>query len=95
VRRLKELAGKLAEAGDKRLHESWPAIEDALSGQRDNKGDSRLRESFLEKVASAISRAGQDYITLIQAMNPEEAGQGTAWLQGIVDEAVAAALSAD
>jgi bifunctional UDP-N-acetylglucosamine pyrophosphorylase / glucosamine-1-phosphate N-acetyltransferase len=92
VRRLKELAGKLAGSGDTRLHERWPAVEENLISQRENTGDHRLRESFLEKVASTIARAGKHYITMIQALSVEEAGQGTAWLQGIVDEAVAAAL---
>jgi UDP-N-acetylglucosamine/UDP-N-acetylgalactosamine diphosphorylase len=92
MRRLKELAGKLADAGDQKLHERWPAVEAALSAQRENAGDRRMREPFLEKAASAISRSGKDYITVIRALSPEEAAQGTAWLQGIVDEAVAAAL---
>jgi hypothetical protein len=94
VRRLKELAGKLLEAGDKKLHEGWPAIEDALAAQRENTGDSRQCEVFLEKTASAISRAGKHYITAIRALSREEAGQGTDWLQGIVDEATTAVLKA-
>ena len=91
-RRLRELAERLAEAGDKRLYESWRAVEENLISQRENAGERRLRNSFLQIAASAISRAGKHYITAIQALSPEEAGQGTAWLQGIVDEAVAAAL---
>jgi UDP-N-acetylglucosamine/UDP-N-acetylgalactosamine diphosphorylase len=94
VRRLKELAEKLAESGDPKLHERWPVIEEILGAQRENTGDDRLRESFLEKAASVISRSGKDYITVIKALSPEEARQGTAWLQEIVDEATAAALKA-
>jgi UDP-N-acetylglucosamine/UDP-N-acetylgalactosamine diphosphorylase len=93
LRRLKELAEKIkAGEGDPVLAEAWPAIEAALVAQQENMGDRRLADSFKESVLSAIDRSGKDYIAVIQALDLEQAGQGTDWLQGIVDRTVADAF---
>jgi hypothetical protein len=49
-------------------------------------------ESFLEAVTSMLGREGKDYLAVIKALSPIATEQGTAWLQGIVDDTVAAAL---
>jgi UDP-N-acetylglucosamine/UDP-N-acetylgalactosamine diphosphorylase len=94
LRRLKELAEKMEAGGDSTLMKAWPTVEEKLIFQHENTGDQRLRDSFLQKTASAISRAGKDYVTVIQALIPKETSQGAAWLQGIVDDAAAEAFKA-
>jgi UDP-N-acetylglucosamine/UDP-N-acetylgalactosamine diphosphorylase len=92
TRRLKEFAEKLPEHKDRVLADRWSGLEQVIRFQREDQGNRRLRESFQEKVTSIISRTGKDYIAAIKALTPEEAGQGTAWLQGIVDDTVATTL---
>jgi UDP-N-acetylglucosamine/UDP-N-acetylgalactosamine diphosphorylase len=93
LRRLKELAEKIkAGEGDPVLAEAWPALAAALVAQQENMGDRRLADSFKESVLMAIDRSGKNYIAVIQALDLEQAGQGTDWLQGIVDRTVADAF---
>jgi hypothetical protein len=94
TRRLKELGDKMAQCGDSSLSNRWPALDEALHSRLGSEGDLRLCDSFLEAIASLLGREGKDYIAVIKALSPEASGQGTAWLQGIVDEAVAAGLAA-
>jgi UDP-N-acetylglucosamine/UDP-N-acetylgalactosamine diphosphorylase len=94
MKRLKELAEKMEEDGDPTLAAAWPVLEEKLICQRERSGETRLLESFKEKMGSAISREGKDYIHVLQALTEQEAGVGTAWLQGIIDEAVAEAFQA-
>jgi UDP-N-acetylglucosamine/UDP-N-acetylgalactosamine diphosphorylase len=91
-RRLKELGDKMAQSGDGVFSERWPALDEALHRQLDNAGDLRVCDSFLEAVASILSREGKDYLDVIKALSPQATEQGTAWLQGLVDDTVAAAL---
>ncbi len=92
VRRLKELSEKMKAGGDSALAEAWPAIQEELNVQQEERGDQRLSEPFKERIVSAIARIGKDYLGSIKALNAEEAGQGAAWLQGIVDAAADATL---
>jgi len=94
MQRLKELAVKMEEGGDSALATAWPIFEDKLTRQRERLGDLRPLEAFKESVVSAISREGKDYIRAVQSLNADAAEQGAAWLQGIVDEAVAGAFEA-
>jgi hypothetical protein len=77
---------------DHGLVKAWPAIEGELASQMENNGDRRNLEAFKEKILAAQSRTGKDYIAAIKALSGEDAGQGTAWLQGIVDKALDATL---
>ena len=92
TRRLKELGDKMAQSGDGAFSERWPALDEALHRQLDSTGDLRICESFLEAVTSMLGREGKDYLAVIKALSPQATEQGTAWLQGIVDDTVAAAL---
>jgi hypothetical protein len=92
MQRLKELAEKLKAAGNPALFDSWREIEEELNAQKENGGDRRLIDSFKEKMLTVIAHAGKDYIAAIKLLNAEDSGQGTAWLQGIVDTAMGAAL---
>jgi hypothetical protein len=92
TQRLKELGDKMAQSGDGAFAERWPALDEALHRQLDSTGDLRMCESFLEAVTSMLGREGKDYLAVIKALSPQATEQGTAWLQGIVDDTVAAAL---
>jgi UDP-N-acetylglucosamine/UDP-N-acetylgalactosamine diphosphorylase len=94
AKRLKDLAEKMAASGATTLLERWSAIEQVLASRRDHAGHDVLRESFLEKTSKAIQLEGCDYIAVIKSLSDETAGQGTAWLQGIVENTVEAALTA-
>jgi len=94
TRCLKELGDKMAQSGDSSLSERWPALDEALHRRLDSAGDLRVCESFLEAMTSMLAREGKDYIAVIKALSAHASGQGTAWLQGIVDAAVADALKA-
>ncbi len=94
MRRLRELAVKMEERGDVTLSAAWSVLEEKLMWQRDYLGENRARDLFKEIMASKISREGKDYIVVLRALSVEEAGLGTTWLQGIVDEAVAEASQA-
>jgi UDP-N-acetylglucosamine/UDP-N-acetylgalactosamine diphosphorylase len=94
LRRLRELAEKMIAGGDATLLKALPRVEERLVSQHENTGDQRLSDSFLQKTVSTISHTGNDYIAAIKGLKPDEAAQGTAWLQGIVDDAVVEALKA-
>jgi UDP-N-acetylglucosamine/UDP-N-acetylgalactosamine diphosphorylase len=94
TKRLKELGDKMAASGDTSLCERWQAVEQVLTARNEHSGNDRLRESFLEKTSKAIASAGKDYIAVIKSLSAEESGEGTAWLQGIVDDTVDAAFGA-
>jgi len=94
TKRLKQLGEKMAASGDPSLFERWPAIEQVLAARNEHRGNDRLRESFQKKTSGAIEFAGKDYIALIKGLSAEDSAQGTAWLQGIVNETVDAALNA-
>jgi hypothetical protein len=92
TRRLKELGDKMAQCGDSSLSNRWPAMDEALHSRLGSEGDLRLCDSFLEAITSLLGREGKDYLAVIKALSPQATEQGTAWLQGIVDDTVAAAL---
>ena len=45
----------------------------------------RIRDRFLTRIETDISRAGRDYLAVIKGLTPDAAAVGTDWLQGIVD----------
>jgi UDP-N-acetylglucosamine/UDP-N-acetylgalactosamine diphosphorylase len=92
MRRLKEFAEKLKAGGNPALADAWRQIEEEIDTHNENGGDRRLRDCFKEKMLTVIARTGKDYVAAIQSLNVKESGQGTAWLQGIVDNAMDAAL---
>jgi hypothetical protein len=94
LQRLGEMGEKMKGGGDSTLTAAWPVLEETLIRQGERAGELRLLDSFKENVSATISREGKDYIRVIQALNVEAAGRGTAWLQGIVDAAVAEAFKA-
>jgi bifunctional UDP-N-acetylglucosamine pyrophosphorylase / glucosamine-1-phosphate N-acetyltransferase len=100
VSRLKELAEKMpgSAAGLKSVNiagidkvikqqnefqAAWPKLEDLLRGLAESNGQSGnvLRDDFLNRLAKT---AGNDYISVIQALDAGAKRQGTAWLSAIV-----------
>ena len=49
-------------------------------------GDVALMDRFLENVHQGITKAGKDYLRVIQGFAPADSEPGTRWLQGIVDD---------
>ena len=94
TRCLKELGDKMAQSGDSSLSERWPALDEVFYRQLDSEGDLRVCESFLEAMTPMLAREGKDYLAVIKALSPQASEQGTAWLQGIVDDTVAAGIAA-
>lgn len=91
IKRLKELFKKpnFKSAGDEASR--WLRLFEALQAAGRERGDNRLRETFLKAVENGIGRLGRDYLAVIRCLPPETAEVGTRWLQGIVDRATAAA----
>ncbi len=94
IKRLQELGDKMAQAGDDSLSGRWTAVEAVLQDRFESQGDPRLREAFLEKLLQRIAGLGKKYIAVVQGFDPEGSSLGTAWLQGIVEEASEAAAAA-
>jgi UDP-N-acetylglucosamine/UDP-N-acetylgalactosamine diphosphorylase len=82
VKRLKEVCLKIPESD---LYTSWPKIEGLLDNEKYHKGDTKLRDDFLEGIHSIILQTGKDYISVIKNIGAVDKAKGTAWLQGIVD----------
>jgi hypothetical protein len=71
------------------LDECWPEIKELLKLQTASTVTANVRDQFLESVHQGISTFGQDYIRVIQGLDPAESVKGIHWLQGIVDEVIA------
>ncbi len=94
TRRLREFSEKMAASGNPSISTRWPAIAQVLAARSEHRGSDRMRESFQEETSKAIASIGKDYIEAIKSLSGEASGQGSAWLQGIVEETVAAGLAA-
>lgn len=90
--RLEQLVDKMAAAGAPSLTAVWPMVAGELDAQRANRGDRRMGDAFKEKILAAIAGDGKDYIAVVKALDPAAADAGTAWLQGIVDQVLAATM---
>jgi UDP-N-acetylglucosamine/UDP-N-acetylgalactosamine diphosphorylase len=89
TRRLKEVIEKIALGGSPEHAQRWTTMEAGLQKLFDDEGDERERDMFIVNVQNLASINGYDYIKTIQALRPEDAASGNAWLQGIVDRAAA------
>jgi UDP-N-acetylglucosamine/UDP-N-acetylgalactosamine diphosphorylase len=94
VRRLKGFGERLPGAGGLELQRRWPAVEEAISAQKENAGDASLRETLQQNLARLIGERGKDYLAVIPALPPEAAEAGTRWLDGIVAKASSEAIAA-
>jgi bifunctional UDP-N-acetylglucosamine pyrophosphorylase/glucosamine-1-phosphate N-acetyltransferase len=72
------------------LDEHWPEIKESLKLQPANSTSAASKDQFLESIRQGISTHGQDYIRVIQGLDPADSAKGTRWLQGIVDDIITA-----
>jgi hypothetical protein len=70
------------------LYERWPELKESFKVQPAHAAGARLRDQFLESVCQGISAFSQDYIRVIQGLDPAESAIGTRWLQGIIDDII-------
>jgi len=71
------------------LYERWPELKESFKVQPAHAAGAVLRDQFLESVCQGISTFGQDYIRVIQGLDPAASAIGTRWLQGIIDDIIA------
>lgn len=81
------------QAQQQELYERHTDVAYALQNGRAFTGDVGPRDRFLENVNTLIQTNGDDYLTVIKQLNESDRSNGTKWLQSIVDQAAAAALS--
>jgi len=72
------------------LYERWPEIKESLKLQPAKAAAAVPRDQFLEFIRQGISTFGQDYVRVIQGLDPADSAKGTRWLQGIVDDIITA-----
>lgn len=100
IKRLDEMADKMPESialnkkmgneaapflrRQEEFRQRWPAMKAALAERTRFEGDSKSRDSFVEKVAQI---KGLDYLEAIPAMDDKSKKIARAWLQSIVDRA--------
>jgi len=70
----------------KELVARWPDVKAALHTCRDDHGDTALKDGFVKALKKKTETFELDYIKTIQALESKIKGQGTIWLQGIVDQ---------
>ena len=70
------------------LYERWSDIKESLKPPPAN-SHGAAQDQFLESILQGISTYGQDYIRVIQGLDPADSAQGTRWLQGIIDDIMA------
>jgi hypothetical protein len=67
------------------LYERWAELRESLTTARVYESSAGLMDKFLVKVLEGISKAGKDYLKVIQGLDPADAELGTQWLLKIVD----------
>jgi len=70
------------------LDELWPEIKASLTLLPADSATAASRDQFLDSIRQGISVHGQDYIRVIQGLDPADSVKGTRWLQGIVDDII-------
>jgi hypothetical protein len=87
--RLKEVLYKIVASGSQIYEGRWSAMEGGLEKVSAEEGDARLRDNLLRNIQKLTSTYCNNYIKVVQSLDPAVAADGTAWLQGIVDRAAA------
>ena len=85
IKRLKDYSLKLYKDSRDDFDIKWEKTEEIFYESMGYKGDTALRDTFLEKTASGIKIFGKDYIKVIKNLENNDAETGTHWLQSIVD----------
>ncbi len=72
----------------KRFYKRWGQIEELFLKEKENHGDPKKREAFLNALKDSVKKNGNSYIPAIKGVDHQSAKKGTCWLQEIVDEVV-------
>lgn len=67
------------------LYERWAELRESLTMAKVHEYNTGLMDKFLAKVLDGISKAGKDYLKVIQGLEPADAEIGTQWLLKILD----------
>jgi len=73
---------------NREIDELWPEIKASLKMQPTDSATAASRDEFLESIRQGISIHGQDYIRVIQGLDPADSAKGTRWLQAIIDDII-------
>lgn len=94
LKQLERLSDKLAESNAREgiQHDfpmAWAEIRSRLDNLLAFDGMDEGTEGFLKDIDQLIKRNGQDYLRVIKSLEVQQAEQGTAWLDRIVERVVA------
>ena len=67
------------------LFDRWEDLEDVFARNLENQGDPSIREPFVEHLSRHVQKEGTGYVRVLQGLDRSWSGEGTKWLQGIVE----------
>jgi bifunctional UDP-N-acetylglucosamine pyrophosphorylase / glucosamine-1-phosphate N-acetyltransferase len=82
---------RIIQESQKEPHElvaRWPDLEASLKRADSVEGNRPLQESFAAIIEHAIGERGRSYLDVVKSLTPEQAAQGTQWLESIVSQVV-------
>ena len=85
-------SGKTIQTKQK-FFKTWPDMERVFNDSLNLEGNGPQKENFIRFIENAVKKEGKDYIRVIKGLTRDEAGIGTGWLQGLVDEIMAHVFS--
>ncbi len=71
-----------------KFYKRWDQLECFLLKEKQNHGDAKKKEAFLEALQDSIQKNGNSYIPVIKGLDQKGSKKGTMWLQEIVDNVV-------
>ena len=74
------------------FHERWPEISGSFDQTLQYAGRPPLLDAFLNGLEKTAGPRGRDYLDTIRGLDQASSGQGSLWLQDIVDHPVEAAM---
>ena len=88
IKRLKEYYIKIQTVKQQNVDfdNQWSELAELLMHILAIEGDQKIRDIFLKKIHTGITKSGKDYLSVIKGLTSEDATIGTSWLQGIVDQ---------
>jgi hypothetical protein len=75
------------------FHDRWPEVNACLTDRREEIAGLEARDDFLERLTTAITAQGSDYVRVIQSLDVNARSLGMAWLKQVVDAAAERALA--
>jgi bifunctional UDP-N-acetylglucosamine pyrophosphorylase / glucosamine-1-phosphate N-acetyltransferase len=92
--RINQLSAFIDKCQREELACRWPEVEGILSSNRNDDGDTLLRDTFLDSVSAGIQTWGRDYLQVIRGLDSDQKSIGSEWLKKIVDRLVGQAVAA-